>query len=166
MVGHTDAIRDMLVTEDNQLITAASDKLINIFDLNDGSLLDTLSGHAGGMLRVALIAGGNELLSYSNDGLLKLWNLTDRSLIADLAPQIRTSPIFQLDATHKVVLGINYETKPQLWHLDSPQEGLVLEGHSQGVSKLKLSGDGKVVVTAAGADELFIWDAASAEVMH
>jgi WD40 repeat protein len=48
MASHKDAIRAMLVTNKNQLVTASSVKLVNIWNLEDGSLVGTLTGHKKG----------------------------------------------------------------------------------------------------------------------
>ena len=160
MAGHTDAIRAMLVTADNRLITAASDKAIHVWDLADGALAGTLAGHIGGVLTLDLVGDGTALVSLGNDGQMKLWDLTGLDLIADLSPAIRASTRYQLDDARQTLMAINMDGQPHVWHLDGPATGQALEGHTKPLSKVRLSGDGLVAASAAGA-ELILWDAAT-----
>ncbi len=49
---------------------------INIYNINNGSLISTLSGHTGLIEDLEMINNGNLLASSSDDSNVFIWNLT------------------------------------------------------------------------------------------
>ena len=68
----------VLISPDGHLISAGSDRNIQVRSLHSGKLLRTLSGHAGSIYTLALSSEGL-LASGSWDRTIKVWNLNTTS---------------------------------------------------------------------------------------
>lgn len=70
------------------LVTAATDKTINILNFKKGDILVTLHGHSKVVTGLAFTPSGDHILSCAMDGVLFAWKLSDRLKTTrdDLAP--------------------------------------------------------------------------------
>ncbi|WP_442943145.1 WD40 repeat domain-containing protein [Nostoc sp.] len=60
----------------NTLATGIRDNAIKLWNINDGKLIHTFTGHQGEVRTVAFSPDGTLLASGSRDGTVKLWNVT------------------------------------------------------------------------------------------
>lgn len=130
---HTDSVRCLAITPDGKtVISGADDKTVKVWDLDSGSVRRTLEGHTDGVVAVVVTPDGKLLLSGSADHTLKVWEL-DNGV---------THPGDQADGISQPGVG--------------PER--TLEGHSQGVTGMVVTPDGKRAVSASYDDTLKIWD--------
>ncbi|AWI10462.1 hypothetical protein CKA38_02545 [Ereboglobus luteus] len=77
------------ISPDGQLLASGGmDKTIKLWSLPDGALLNTLTGHTGGVTSVCTSPDGKLLASGSSDQTIRLWSLPDGkqlSCLADMA---------------------------------------------------------------------------------
>jgi WD40 repeat protein len=57
--------------------SAASDKTVKIWDIENGKLLRTLEGHSSAVRCVRVSPGGRDAVSVSDDHMLNWWDLDD-----------------------------------------------------------------------------------------
>lgn len=69
----------------NRVYVPCSDKTVKVFDIRNGNLLTTLSGHQDWVYAVAVSPDETQVASGSGDGTVKLWNSQDHRLLATLA---------------------------------------------------------------------------------
>lgn len=72
--AHGNAVVTCLLFSHGRIISASDDHSIQVFDPNTGALMNTLSGHSGGVW--ALAAARNTLVSGSTDRTVRIWDLT------------------------------------------------------------------------------------------
>jgi dipeptidyl aminopeptidase/acylaminoacyl peptidase len=72
-------------TKTNAVYVPCTDKTVKVFDITNGRLLATLSGHQDWVYSAALSPDETKLASGSGDGTVKLWNTQDNRLLATLA---------------------------------------------------------------------------------
>ncbi|MBD2255107.1 WD40 repeat domain-containing protein [Nostoc parmelioides] len=65
-----------LSPDGNTLATGIRDNAIKLWNIHDGKLIHTLTGHQGQVRTVAFSPDGTLLASGSRDGSVKLWNIT------------------------------------------------------------------------------------------
>lgn len=73
--GHKRGIWDISFSPYEKIIASASgDKLVKIWNIEDGTLLHTLEGHVSTVLKLSWATLGSQIISASADGLIKIWN--------------------------------------------------------------------------------------------
>jgi WD40 repeat protein/Flp pilus assembly protein TadD len=72
--GHTDDVRTVAFSHDNQrLASASADQTIRLWDLGSKRELATYKGHTGGVQSIAFSQDGRQLISASDDKTVKTW---------------------------------------------------------------------------------------------
>ena len=151
LTGHTSCIYCLLVT-DRQLISAAHDKLIKVWDLNTMRCRHTLKGHASRVRALAL--SGSLLFSGSNDKSIKVWNLHATSTPTPTPPPLTpaltlTPPTLPLTLAPTLPL-------TKVWNLDSYSNTTTLESHTSWIRALVTDKD--VLASASKDVTVKVWD--------
>ncbi|MCY2968512.1 MAG: WD40 repeat domain-containing protein, partial [Planctomycetota bacterium] len=74
--GHRDTIQCVRYSPDGQFVaTASADRLVKLFRVADGGLVQTFPGHSQPVLALAWRADGRAIVSGGGDQVIKLWNL-------------------------------------------------------------------------------------------
>ncbi|WVW80369.1 hypothetical protein I302_102349 [Kwoniella bestiolae CBS 10118] len=69
---------------DRVVASAANDKTVRLWSLDDFSCLKTFEGHTNAVLRVDFLSHGMQLITSARDGLVKLWNIKDEECVKTL----------------------------------------------------------------------------------
>ncbi len=81
--GHKGGIWDLAFSPIEKILASASgDRTIKLWNLADGSCINTLCGHMQSVLRLYWINKGMQMVSSGADGLIKVWNLVKSENIA------------------------------------------------------------------------------------
>lgn len=84
--GHTDIIRAIVISPDNQLlISGSNDKTIKVWDLNSGDFRDQLTGHTQAVTSLAITSDSQFLASGADDGTVRIWDLKQGQELATLS---------------------------------------------------------------------------------
>ena len=78
----------------DEIATGGCDNSIKIWNVADGNLVRTLSGHTGAVFQVVFNPAGNQIASASDDKSIKIWNAIDGNLIRTLTGH--TKPIYSV----------------------------------------------------------------------
>jgi WD40 repeat protein len=91
---------------------------IKIYNINDGSVISTLSGHSGSIYDLALTNNGNLLASSSGDSNVFIWDLTTYTLEFTLTAH--GSPVYGLKMISNEILASGSEDMSiKLWDISS-----------------------------------------------
>ncbi|MEM9998308.1 MAG: WD40 repeat domain-containing protein, partial [Bacteroidota bacterium] len=153
-----------------QVVTAASDRTLRVYDVASGALVQTLPGHDDYVVSVAWLADGQGLASASYDGTVKLWDLATGASIRTLRGHEGT--LFYVDASPDGTQLASAATNGELivWNLTAEAEaaGAIAWrtiAHDEVTAAARFSPDGTRLVTAGRGTLLKVWDAATGDLL-
>ena len=76
----------VIVLQNGNIASGSGDQTIKIWDSTTGALIQTLTGHTGGVLRLTVLQNVN-FASGSEDCSIKIWNSTTGTLIKTFSTQ-------------------------------------------------------------------------------
>jgi WD40 repeat protein len=178
LTGHTQGVRSVAYSPDGKRIVSASDdKTVKVWDAGTGQVQLTLEGHTNveGGIRVLRDTGsavfspdGKRIASGGDDGALKVWDaqtgqnlLTRKGHIGGVI-----SVAYSPDGKHIVSGGGGYDSngrgipgEVKVWDAHTGQNLLTLKGHTNGVSSVAYSPDGRRVFACDVRGKVLAWNA-------
>lgn len=175
--AHSGEVRALRVTSNGaRLISASADRRVRLWDIQSGSLLETL--HGGGPTFRAVVASADLTSVYAaaSDGTIKVWRMTDalaaegvRNLIgAYERHRGRVRCVAKSDDGQYLVSG-GEDRVLNVWSaaaLDSRQPLRVLQGHSGTVWAVEPVPGTGYIVSASDDGAIRIWDLDRAMAAH
>ncbi len=154
-----------------QIISGSADKTLAIWDAASGRKLQSLQGHTDGVTCLALSPDGSWLVSGSADTTLIIWDLqtgqppqqlsghTAQVMAVAVSPQSPEGP-----GKMRIISGARAAARAdepggelKLWEVDSAEQLLSLGGHTDWVSAVAFSPDGKRLVTGSWDQTIRVW---------
>ncbi|MFC1878751.1 AAA family ATPase [Chloroflexota bacterium] len=130
---HTRPITTLAVTSDGKnVISGCVDKTLKIWELESGRVVNTLKGHTDEITAVVVTPDGQHIISGSRDHTLKVWNIS-AALNAGI---VRENEL----CSEKV---------------------RTLKGHTDEITAVEVTPDGKLVISGSYDKSLKVWDVAT-----
>jgi len=156
--GHKNWVRCVAMSEEGNCIVSGSvDGIVCFRDLLTGESLLNDSAFVGGVQSVHFLSKYKVLLK--NDYSFKIWDILKNEFIEY---QGELSELSESVTTHNsdrnyIVFTTGYEI--QLMDIERDRVLLVLEGHTEPVSKALITANGKIIVSTSEDQTLRVWDA-------
>jgi len=143
------------------LLTACADKTGVVFDVEEEERIKRLKGHTSFVNSICASRRGDPIvLTGSDDGSAIMWDLRARGPQITLADEKAKLPIlscaFSDDSTQAFTGGIDEAIK--VWDIRKNKVSYKLEGHTDCVTGLKLSKDGRFLLSNSMDNSLISWD--------
>jgi WD40 repeat protein len=166
-------INNIVFSFDGQTIafSSSSGDTVNLIQVNDGSLLQTLEGHVFSIESMAFSPNGKILASGSMDKSIMLWNIDDGSLLQvlkgheDTVISLAFSPDTQILASGSQA----QDSVINLWDTNdgSLLQTLNLKGNwINYVNSVAFSADGKTLASGSSDDIVRLWDVSNGSLLH
>jgi WD40 repeat protein len=160
---HQQAVRALSVSPDGRLlVSGGSDELVVIWDLATGMQRAQLAGHTQRLYAVAFSPDGSLVASAGRDYDIRIWNSSTGELVDTL--QGRRTAVRGLafvDST-TLISGAN-EATLRVWDLSGrthPRLAQPITGQAGAIIAVAVSGNGRLIATAAMDDTVLIRDSA------
>jgi WD40 repeat protein len=185
--GHNAPVDVVAFSPDGQHITSHSDdKSLCVWDAQTGALVDgPLKTPISLVTRISFSPNGPRVATVFND-MVRVWDLHVQPTVADLLKS-HIDMVFSIgfrvlsDTEPTVLAGIEHTVAPAFRHngavdvdsitdgdqsisraaVDMPTDALVLRGHTDTVTCISFSPDGKWIVSGSEDTTIHIWDAYS-----
>lgn len=174
--GHGREVTAIAVTPDgSRVISASDDATIKVWDIAQGRLLATLSGHDGPVK--AVVTDGKRVISASDDKTLRLWDLASGQVIKTLDRDYPLLGEFVTpDDDHTITsLGLSKDGRKlvcgakdnmiEIWDLETGARTATLDGHTAPVEAVAITPDGRAIVSGSSDGSIRLWDLASGKAL-
>jgi WD40 repeat protein len=164
--GHTGPVNSVSLTPDGRRAVSGGgyDRTLRVWDLETGQCLRILEGHTGEVTSVSMRPDGRWVVSSSNDGTLRVWNIENGQ-----CPQ---KPDYHIHGIANIIDNITYpvltsiDKTLQILDMDSGKCLRNLAGHTDMITEVIMTPDGRRVVSASLDNTLRVWDLKSGKCLH
>ncbi len=157
---HGDMVLSVAFSPDGDyLATGGADRLVKVFQVKDGALVNEFQGHGHHILDVAWRADGTVLASASADHVIKLWNVREGEHIKNIEG-------FDKEVTSVEFLGLDDQL------LATSGDGILQIGDERISQKERFIYDAAIdfnrtTLVSGGQDSVLrVWEVASGELIH
>ncbi|GAP98886.1 WD40 repeat domain-containing protein [Leptolyngbya sp. NIES-2104] len=144
------------------VISGSEDRTIKVWNIETGTILNTLSGHTDVVRSLALTAD-RTLISGSGDRTIKLWNLQTNQLIQTLD---HGSPVWSIATYGDRLFSVGEDGTLKIWSLSSQTVLQSIRAHENRIFSVVISPDGKTIATAGLDRTIKLWNAQTGEAIR
>jgi WD40 repeat protein len=160
--GHRARISALAITPDGRAVaTADCEGIIKVWDPGTGRERASWRAHTQDVQGLSFTRDGTRLASVSLvETRVRLWNVADGKLRGEVAfPRAIGALAFTPDGTHLVLGG--FDGVVRFVEVATLREQARFRASTEQIYKLKISPDGRLLVTAAGDNRVRVWDLAA-----
>ena len=152
----------------NFLVTSGEDLTIKVWDINLSSCMKTFTGHKSIISAIAISRSGKLVASGGWDNQLKIWSLTPSRCFKTIVGyanwflSVAFQPIPSNSLTkgnEKIIIASgSQDGKIRLWDMETGECLQTLSGHTNWVTNIAFSPDGKILASCGGDRYIKLWD--------
>ncbi len=154
--GHTDQVSDVSFSPNSTLaLSASKDKTIKLWHVATGTEIHTFTGHTKWVVSAAFSADGLFVISSSWDNTIRRWNIQAGEHIIH-SDQTKILDVNFLINSNYVLSGGEDQTL-KVWNLNTTKSLCTLTGHTDTITSVAVSKDGKILLSASSDKTLKQW---------
>ncbi len=139
------------------LATGSEDGTVRLWQVEDGSLINSLDGESGLIVGVTFSPDGKTLATGSGDGAVQLWQVEDGSLIDTLVEGGSGWVFVAFTPDGRTLATASVDGAVQLWRVDDGSLIRVLEESNQGFFGIAFAPDGRTLAGGANDGTIGLW---------
>ena len=165
--GHNSPIRTVLLySHEQRAISASNNGNIIIWDLVNGTILNTLYGHSDIINTLAITSDEKLLVSGSDDCSLKIWDLATCNNVYTLEGHDGEVRAASINSAAQIIISASDDNTLKIWNLLNGECLKTLYGHEDAVKILALTVNGEEIISASDDYTLKIWQLESGINIH
>ncbi|KAL7285253.1 hypothetical protein ACG7TL_000347 [Trametes sanguinea] len=162
--GHSRSISSVKFSPDGKMLAScAADRLIKLWDAENGDIIHTFEGHSEGISDVAWSSNGEFLASASDDKTVRLWSLETFAVVRVL--QGHTNFVFcvNFNPSSTLLASGGFDETVRVWDVARGKTLKTLPAHSDPVTAVTFNHDGTLIASCAMDGLIRIWDTESGQ---
>ena len=146
---------------EKQTLATAADSIIKIWNLEDGSLLHTLSGHHRNIHYIAFSQDGKYMASASSDKTIMLWDAHTYKHLKTLTGHTDEINHLAFSNDGNYIASASNDKTIKVWNVGTGNCEKTLSGHNDGVKVVSFSPNNQLLASASDGNTIKIWDVES-----
>ena len=159
------------ISPNGQTLVTASDKTIEIWDMESWELRHTLTGHSNhtfighsnSVSAVVISHNGQTLASGSHDKTIKIWDMESWELRHTLTGHSNSVNAVAISPNGQTLVSGSHDKTIKIWDMESGELRYTLTGHSNSVNAVAISPNGQTLISGSYDKNIKIWDMESGE---
>jgi len=167
--GHQSMISDCAFSFDGrQLVSAAWDKTLRIWDVSTGECLSVLKGHEDVVRSGVFSPDGHQVFSGGGgmDRTLRIWDTKTGECLKAFQGHLGSIRKCALSSDGQLVVTAAGDKTLRIWDARTGECLRILEGHEDGLRSCAFSPDGQQLISASDDTTVRIWDTATGECLR
>ncbi|MBD2358369.1 hypothetical protein H6G41_27795 [Tolypothrix sp. FACHB-123] len=140
------------------LASASGDRTVKIWNIHDGTCLQTLTGHTDWVRCVAFSPDGETLASSGADSAIKLWDVHQGKCLRTLTAHTGWVRSVAFSADGQTLASASGDRTIKIWNYHTGECLQTYTGHTNSVYSIAYSPDSKILVSGSGDRTVKIWD--------
>lgn len=163
--AHTDIIKSLaVISSSKKLITGSKDKLIKIWNLQNGRLIRTIRG-VNSCVRALAVLDNKNIVSGSCANKIQIWNSSNGALVRTLNGHSSKVNALVVLANNLIASGSKDKTI-RIWDSTNGEIIRMLTGHSGAVWVLNVLNDNNYIVSGSDDKTVKIWNWQTGELIR
>ncbi len=142
-----------------RLASAAGDKTVRIWDVENQKALRTLEGHEDKVLALAWDPSGRLLASASADTTIRLWDVATGKEVAVLRGHEGWVDSVAWNPAGSQLASSSLDKTVRVWDVAKGEAQSVLRGHEDSLFAVAWDPDGRLLASASGDKTVWVWNA-------
>ena len=165
LVGHRDAVKALAFSPDSsRLVSASFDQRLLVWDLVSGAVERELLGHSGNVSSLTFLSEGRFVASVGMDLRLIVWDLFSERSRPDTGHRRQVACLDRLDPDFLISGSLGGSVR--LWQASTGLQQREILKHDKGISVVKGSPDGRLLLAATADGQILVWDAETGHMLQ
>ncbi len=155
--GYANSVLSTAISPDGNTVASTNSSTIQLWSLQTGQAVATLSGHSKPVNAIAISPDGKILVSGSEDNTIKLWNLVNGQEISTLTGNNAAIHTIAISADGKYIASGSDDKIIKIWNLATREEIYTLIGNGA-IRSVAFSPDGKYLASGSDDKTIKLWN--------
>ncbi|KAG0220847.1 hypothetical protein BGX31_010462 [Mortierella sp. GBA43] len=164
--GRIESTKNATTSPARNLVATPNGKVVQLWDLDTGECIRTLTGHSDTIWAVALSPAGNRAASGGNDWMVRLWDAETGACLHVLSDHGDCVMSVAFSSGGNQIASSSVDKTIRVWDAETGQCTQILSGHSNWVYSIEFSPTDDQIVSGSADMTVRLWDVKAKSCIH